>query len=358
MPNSLKNLFKWLGDRSYSIYLIHLPILWIAKYSLATQIGGSTNRFIQIALALILILFLGSISFEKIENRYRINSKNVTEKNKIATIKLVSCLLLPLTLFVTMKIAVENKYWGLDNNILQPVFPGNLDTYCVEEAERSLPCIYQLDENRKTLLLVGDSHASHFSEAFKISASRSGWNLVLWTKNGCQVKFSNKVQDDSLANCVDSFLALEKWLISNKPSVVVVSQYIRFDSNINQLQSALMRLKSNVPNLLLIGNNPIFPGEDRFLEARPLIMPPAKPKKFFLNSEMNIQDEAKSHELLSWAASNKIDTMDIKTLFCNSIGCSRYSNGNWLYRDPSHLSIAGANLIVPKISDYLERKNV
>jgi hypothetical protein len=256
-----------------------------------------------------------------------------------------------------MKISAANKYWGLDRNIVQPVFPGNLDAYCVKETERSLPCIYQLDGNKKTVLLVGDSHASHFSEAFKIAASNSDWNLVIWTKNGCQVKFSKNARDSSLANCVNSFLELEKWVLLNKPNVVVVSQYIRSDSNINQLQSALQRLKSNVPNVLLIGNNPVFPGEDRFLEARPLIMPPAKPKKFFLNSEMDIKDEAKSNELLSWARINQIDTLDIKTLFCESTGCSRYSNGNWLYRDPSHLSISGANLIVPKISEYLAKRN-
>jgi peptidoglycan/LPS O-acetylase OafA/YrhL len=355
--NTLKSTFKWLGDRSYSIYLIHLPILWIAKYSLATQIGSSNNRFIQISLALILILFLGTISFEKIENRYRIKPNNFSQKNKTDTIRLIACLLLPLTLLFIMKISAANKYWGLDRNIVQPVFPGNLDAYCVKETERSLPCIYQLDGNKKTVLLVGDSHASHFSEAFKIAASNSDWNLVIWTKNGCQVKFSKNARDSSLANCVNSFLELEKWVLLNKPNVVVVSQYIRSDSNINQLQSALQRLKSNVPNVLLIGNNPVFPGEDRFLEARPLIMPPAKPKKFFLNSEMDIKDEAKSNELLSWARINQIDTLDIKTLFCESTGCSRYSNGNWLYRDPSHLSISGANLIVPKISEYLAKRN-
>jgi hypothetical protein len=125
----------------------------------------------------------------------------------------------------------------------------------------------------------------------------------------------------------------------------------------SQLQSALLRLKRIVPNLLLIGNSPVFPGEDRFFEARPLVMPPAKPKKFFLNSEMVVKDEVNSNKLLSWARSSQIDTLNIKTLFCDSIRCYRYSNGNWLYRDPSHLSISGANLIIPKISNYIEKRS-
>ena len=118
--------------------------------------------------------------------------------------------------------------------------------------------------------------------------------------------------------------------------------------------SGLSIIKLYVPHLLLIDKNPIFPGSDRFLEARPLIMPPAKPKKFFFKSEMVIKDEVRSNEIGAWARDNEIDTMEIQSLFCNSTGCARFLDGNWLYRDPSHLSIAGANLIIPKLSDYLK----
>ena len=352
-PIILQNTFKWLGDRSYSIYLIHMPILWVAKYSLATQIGDSENRFIQILMALGIILLLGSISFTRVENRYRINHNNNSQVN-VKTIKLLSLLLLPLTLLVAMNVTVEKKYWGFDKNIIQPIFPGNLDSYCVNEAENSRPCIYRKSDKFKTMLLVGDSHASHFSEAFKTVASNTGWNLVIWTKNGCQVKFSESARDASSINCINSFLNLKKWIITNKPDVVVVSEYVRSDTNLNQLQNALSIIKLYVPHLLLIDNNPIFPGSDRFLEARPLIMPPAKPEKFFLKSEMVIKDEVRSNEIGAWARDNEIDTMEIQSLFCNSTGCARFLDGNWLYRDPSHLSIAGANLIIPKLSDYLK----
>jgi len=354
LPIFLQNTFKWLGDRSYSIYLIHMPILWVAKYSLATQIGDNENRLIQILIGLGVILLLGSISFTKIENRYRINHDSNDSRVDVKTVKLVSFLLLPLTLLIGMNLAVENKYWTLDKNIVQPIFPGNLDSYCVNEAENSRPCIYRKSNKFKTMVLVGDSHASHFSEAFKSVAIKTEWNLVIWTKNGCQVKFSESARDASSIDCINSFLNLKKWIITNKPDIVVVSEYIRSDTNINELQNALSIIKSYVPQLLLIENNPIFPGNDRFLEARPLIMPPANPKKFFLKSEMISVDEATSNEIGAWARDNEIDTMEIQSLFCNSTGCTRFLDGNWLYRDPSHLSIAGANLIIPKLSDYLK----
>lgn len=85
LPTMLKIVFKWLGDRSYSIYLVHLPILWIAKYSFLIQIDGSNNSFIQIFLAFILVLLLGAISYEKIEKS--IESNQLTFLKKVRRIR-------------------------------------------------------------------------------------------------------------------------------------------------------------------------------------------------------------------------------------------------------------------------------
>jgi len=53
LPEFLIEKLEWLGDRSYSIYLVHMPLLYIAKYSPVTQIGTVENRIIQSTIAVV-----------------------------------------------------------------------------------------------------------------------------------------------------------------------------------------------------------------------------------------------------------------------------------------------------------------
>jgi hypothetical protein len=47
LPNLLSNMFEWLGDRSYSIYLIHMPLIYLLNYSPITNFE-TFNNFNQI----------------------------------------------------------------------------------------------------------------------------------------------------------------------------------------------------------------------------------------------------------------------------------------------------------------------
>ena len=58
----------WLGDRSYSIYLVHLPIIYIARY--APVLGGNESRSLHLIFSLILILLLSEILYKKVEIKY------------------------------------------------------------------------------------------------------------------------------------------------------------------------------------------------------------------------------------------------------------------------------------------------
>lgn len=71
----LSSSLEWIGDRSYSIYLVHMPLTYIAKYSPISQIETEENRILQSTMAVIASIFLGALSYSKIENRYRAKGK-------------------------------------------------------------------------------------------------------------------------------------------------------------------------------------------------------------------------------------------------------------------------------------------
>ena len=75
LPGIIISKLEWIGDRSYSIYLVHMPLLYFAKYSPVTQIGDGENRILESTIAGFASILLGALSYSKIENKYRNEGK-------------------------------------------------------------------------------------------------------------------------------------------------------------------------------------------------------------------------------------------------------------------------------------------
>lgn len=69
-PRILLNLLNYTGDRSYSIYLWHYPLLVIAKHSPITGLS-SDNRIIPSIIAILLTYVLSSFSYRFVEEKLR-----------------------------------------------------------------------------------------------------------------------------------------------------------------------------------------------------------------------------------------------------------------------------------------------
>jgi peptidoglycan/LPS O-acetylase OafA/YrhL len=356
LPDFLIKKLEWMGDRSYSIYLVHMPLVYIAINSPLTQIGNSTNRIIQSLLAVLASISLGALSYSKIENRFRDIGTSRTIGFKPILIALILTFALPLTFLIFMDRGVKNQYWGLAKSIQQPAYAGTLDPTCLRDSYNGPPCVYRTAGATKTVLLIGDSHAGHISQAVVDAAKNSSWNAVIWTHSGCHVQFQRTRPDKNiLDNCIDVNMSMKKWVKENKPNAIIVSQFVRFDSSQNDLRDALLTLRSIVPNVLLIENIPVFPDEKDYNVPRPIFMSIYKPPKSFNQSMMQTKDENASNLLANWAKGNQIFTMNFKSLFCEKRVCSRHSDRGWLYRDDDHLSVAGAELTIPQLSAYLKR---
>ena len=352
LPDFLIKKFEWLGDRSYSIYLVHMPLVYIAKFSPMTQIGSGGNRIIQSAIAVVASILLGALSYSKIENRYRKRGKSNHTSLKTIAVSLILTFAIPLTLFASIAYGQKEQFWGSDRNIPQPPYAGSLDPNC----ERNLgnaPCTYESKGATKSVLLLGDSHAGHISQAVIDAAEQVNWNSVIWTQNACAFQLSD--QGEVRDSCIKKNRRTVEWVLRNTPNVIIVSQSINSESNLSDLENALSTLHSIVPNILLIENTPIFPDGQDFMEPRPLFMSPYEPPKSFLRTEMDSNGKYSSNQLAMWARSNGISTMDFTPLFCDEKICSRFSNGLWLYRDISHLSVYGAELTIPQIENFLKR---
>jgi peptidoglycan/LPS O-acetylase OafA/YrhL len=351
LPKIVQSKLAWLGDRSYSIYLIHMPLLYIAKLSPVIAIPFLENRIIQSSLAVVLSIVLGSYCYTKVENRFRIqgNGRKLSGARTLGSILLF--IFLPLCIFSSFSHAISKDYWGFNKHIAKPHSPIDYATGCLDEGELVNLCINRIHKSDKTVLLIGDSHAGHLSLAVREAAKNANWNSI-YARTG-DIENIESRGEDSLSNPdFDEFL---RWVSKTKPQLIIISEYIDRDTSQMQFKRGLLRLKKIVPQLLIVENNPVWPDE-KFNFSSPLITPYV-PVKNFAITDMDISNKPYSDRIAKWSKENGISSISLDSLFCNEVECRRYSTAGWLYIDTHHFSVEGAKLAIPQIEAFLQQLN-
>lgn len=338
--------FSWLGDRSYSVYLFHFPLIYLARFSPIFGDHSSPKRLYLIyALALTLVLSEFSYRFvERILQKNYSRNSNSRLRHKTFGVRFV---LITFSISFGFGISANNNYWGLNSDIPKPVVAWELHPECPPMSKRKSPCFYGSVEDPK-ILLIGDSQAAQISEVYIESAKDRGFNPGVWTLATCEFVLSPKdTQQDS--ECLTHNRRIFSWINLNKPELVMVAQYIKPDSRHQLLANAILNLSQIGVRTILIENIPIFPDGDLYMknstQLELMFGLSYNPPKAFPRTEM-LQNFASASDVVSKIVkSNGIDTINLTDLFCDFEVCSRFASGRWLYWDNHHLSVHGANLI-------------
>lgn len=342
LPRPVYLILKLIGDRSYSIYLMHMPLLYLAKYSAITSLGSGENRALPTVFAIIITFLLGSLSYSKIENRYRINRFNESFNLKTIYLSLIVTFLLPLLTFTMIYESTERRYWGLNINYAQaPSALGKKNDCEKDPILLQVICNSKYDMAQRTVLLMGDSHAEHLRFALSGAAKEANWNSVYIPGKVEALDFRKKV-------------AFEEWIRVYKPDLLIISQFWNGTTLVDEVSKNLFYLKNLIPNILVLENNPIWPDPSRFRLAGYLVAPKDFLPKTFPLSQMGSKEKNISNKIASLAKKLEIDTKNFDQIFCSNNVCTRYSEFGWLYNDYNHFTSAGANMTIPILSEYLK----
>jgi peptidoglycan/LPS O-acetylase OafA/YrhL len=351
LPNLLRAPIAWLGNRSYSIYLLHLPLIYLAKYSPLLGASGKQNRSLQTFIAVLLSIILGSFFYSRIENRYRLTSKNLNVRH-ISSSKALLFLLVPSILMSLLIIVPYQAYLGDKNLPPNNVdIPWEVDRDCRilknDSALDRQPCVYHATSS-ENVLLFGDSHAASFAEIFKSIAKENKVNLHVSTYSDCPfvlstkdyLKYGNVVYFSS--GCLNHNRDLVRYIQANNITQLFYAQRARVEDGDEQIVSTLSKLELLGTRVVVIGMNP------EYLPITSVLGNFFKSKGFY-NSNIQLIDQ--DWENLS--AINGLEYIDVYEKLCPFKICSTRIGSSYIFFDDNHLSTYGASQFKSDIQNEL-----
>lgn len=352
LPFVIRQILKFIGDRSYSIYLVHMPLIHLLNHSDTIsgffKNGSSVLTFFE---KIIISVVIGTLNYSLIEKRFRnvpTRRRRVRQPQIVASILLASIFTLAL-LFV----GPDKRYWGLERNEKKPINSFSLSHDCkVFGTDIYEPCLLNRAPSKSSVLLIGDSQAASISQAILEISKELNFNYLVWTGPSCQFNIKRNNHTDSTP-CSRQNQRIMEYIKSNKPDVIVIGQFVNSTSRIEELSDSIRQIRRYSTNILIMENVPIFPDTNDYMVRRPLLSTPYNAPKFYNVDKMISVDKRASNNLARLVKQDSITTLNPQDIFCNSVVCNRFQNQNWLYFDPSHLSLAGAKLLKPFIIEYL-----
>ncbi|MEZ9943783.1 acyltransferase family protein [Vibrio breoganii] len=356
----------FVGLLSYSMYLWHQPVFVffrILKYD--------NFRYEQLAFLLFITFLLSLITYKLVEGR---DSRNRLGRKSLALfLGLLTCLV-----FFSFK-TIENKGYPErfgELSYLYRIVSGN--TLNVVNGVSCYPapfgrhCDSQVEDSRRTLLVVGDSNAGALGYSLSKFAQNNNWRYAQLTSSGCSTLpgihryvYRNAIKQGKKPK--QSLLRDDEWCNANGDALFdFVGKYenvtliyhthkYRYGGKGNpKATKQLQELSTLVDELVLI--YPIPVGSDHLQRD----LTKLKSKQAVFNA---LEDEDYRSNPYASATSGKhgayntldgVDAPNVKRFYpesklCNKHKCYTHDDKYIYYYDRHHLSVYGADVVLDDV---------
>ena len=343
------NLLTNLGRISYSLYLVHWPILIFYHYSISTSLNYIDKIFL-----VILSVVVAYISYQYIEVIFRKREKkSFSFSNKKFIILLISSIML--IYFVGNNlINTQNKFKKISDNdlkILKQLKTSQENRISVQQINDTNKEIkIFMNSDKPNTLIIGDSHAFDvYWSLYKNNNIRNKTNLLLESR-GWNTCFSKNEIENILTRSIkkifkryDKSQICKKELsdksfienIYNADYIILVNRW-KIESKFDLISSFIKTNSKQSSKIIYINNIDIF-------EHVPSLY-------FKYGSEINsvsLNKRDPETKLINKRMKNIISNKDFifidrSDFFCNEERCLLYSDNKLLFRDIDHITEAGA----------------
>jgi hypothetical protein len=357
-------VFRWFGNRSYSLYLVHLPILVSSRHLVGNSIFA---RLTAIGLTLVIVDGL----FRYLDN---FSVSRVHHERMLLTI---GALTLTLVLTIMSLTQIVPKSLGLEKLSTEVAWDyriGDCEFMNWENSATEI-CKYQPENgsNRPKVLLVGDSSAAMVAITLLDIARDQEWQFSVSVRGACAFASRNLYVYQQEAQACDTrldntFNYIDSW----KPDVlVVVNRLHRYlvqpagkltsetSFEVGQaLDDAMQHSLGSVNSVLIVDGFPEFPEGSFVRQKRSLVkLLFADVGKFQPSRRPEQEEEIRINTALRNRFVNRLFQLNVKNSFCDASGCLSSKDGIDYFIDDNHLTVAGANrikgLLTTTISDLI-----
>ncbi len=342
--------FVWVGLISYSLYLVHWPLIVFSNYYLlrAPILGEK-------ALMLAAMFALAWLSWRFVERPFR---KRQTVSQRAIFVGsgtgVAAFAVLGAVLFATK---------GLPQRFPNVQAP---DTEANAERNSERPCFLKQgygdwngvncrisDGAGSPVLLWGDSHANHYRGAISRIDPALRHSIILYANAGCLPILNVTIA--SREHCRSNNDHVLDIIKSHNIKKVVLAGYWEYNLKKNGLSvrdvaRSVSKLRSLGLIVMIIGDNPDFPvANPEYLAMR--LRQRALPNADFY---LPIRNTEEVNKKLSDVA-GKGAFFNPMTSLCRGDECLAYRNGRALMVDNAHLSGYGAHIVLGRMRTFLDR---
>lgn len=371
LPNYLPvRMVEKVGDWSYSLYLVHWPMLVFATVAFM----GHIPVILKVSVA-IFSIFLAYLQYRFVEQRFRHGFKSGQISYRFAIIATVAVALLPLPMVVSSNVSELSNKSDFDF-LYRPNY--GLGEFC-EQGDSLVLSDQCMTSKQPKVAVWGDSYAMHLVPGLLKNKNIEN-SLVQITKSACApilglarvtqeyselwAEGCNNYNKESIEYIVNSDSI--KYVIMSSPLTHYfedVGQRWLLDKNIIQpdFELAMVKFIETIKTLQNAGKIPILvspPPSLNFnigdcLERKELNVVTLG-KKDCNFSQLSYKEKKKEviSALLTIQQVTNIEVIWLDKLICDQEICKSEIDRVYIYRDGGHLSYAGSELLIPKVKVF------
>ena len=335
----------YIGRISYSLYLVHWPVLFFAN-RLLPDIDPAVRTSVVIAISVV----LADMCYRFIETPTRQRGGYWT----------------PMRIFGLTVTGVAVGVGLSLATIAAGGFPGRLPADAQEllayQYDRVNPyregtCFLRPEQDEtaftpdclpttKPLALIwGDSHAAHFLPGLKPLLEKRGYAVAQITASGCPPILG--IRAPRRPSCTAINQLASDWIQRNKPSLVILSAIWNLDRHLQSFERQIAKLEEAGTRTMILGPSPIFPDSVPVLLAERRTGGDQSTTWTGLPGGAFAYDDQLRGQFATWPTSY----VSIMDLACPDKICPLMVGGEPYYWDAGHLTTAGAQALVAGFAD-------